>query len=226
MYDTPISLQECCMDFICENLEALCDVIQNTENKLNKLQFKDAEACFHSGLSEQFLTTLCEKGKLNDETLALFDSTVTSLRRVSIHDAPLTLKGLRTLKTHRISELEITGLKQVTVNDVIGCLGEWTLSNLKILNVSNNTFLNNSKFCVVVALSKLRSLHTLNVSCTEFNKHGLDIITEDLPCLENLDISCTPISDISALRKCKERLKSLSLYNLQLTNRYMLYHSY
>lgn len=206
------------MDFICENLEALCDVVQNLENKHNKMVFKDVEACFHSGLSEQFLTALCEKGKLGDETLALFDSTVTTLKRVCIHDAPLSLKGLRTLKTHRISELEITGLKDVTVNDVIGCLGEWTLSNLKMLNVSNNTFLNNSKFCVVVALSKLRSLHSLNVSYTEFNKHGLDIIAEDLPCLENLDISSTPISDVSALRKCKYRLKSLSLYNLQLPN--------
>ena len=166
------------MDFICDNLTALCEV-QTTETKQNKLVFKDAEACFHSDLSEQLLTSLCQKGKLTDETLALFDSNVTSLRRVSIHDAQLTQVGLRTLKTHRISELEITGLpKQVTVNDVIGCLGEWTLTNLKILNVSNNTFLNNSKFCVVVALSKLRSLHSLNVSDTEFNKHGLDIIAE------------------------------------------------
>ena len=25
MYDTPVSLQSCCVDFICDNLEALCD---------------------------------------------------------------------------------------------------------------------------------------------------------------------------------------------------------
>ena len=178
--------------------------------------FKDSDVCFHTDLSEQLLTTLCEKGKLNDETIALFDSENTALRRVSIHDSQLSLKGLRVLKTHRISELEITGLKGVTVNDVIGCLGEWTLSHLRMLNVSNNTFLNNAKFCVVVALSKLRSLHSLNVSYTEFNKHGLEIIAEDLPCLASLDISSTPISDISPLRKCKDRLKSLSMYRLLL----------
>ena len=215
MYDTPISLQECCLDFICDNLAALCDV-QSSETIPNKLVFKDSEVCFHTDLSEQLLVTLCEKRKLNDETLALFDSQSTPLRRVSIHNAQLTLKGLRVLKTHRISDLEITGLKGVTVNDVIGCLGEWTLSNLRTLNVSNNTFLNNARFCVVVALSKLRSLHSLNVSYTEFNKHGLEIIAEDLPCLESLDISNTPISDISPLKKCKDRLKSLSLHNLQL----------
>ncbi|KAK7100174.1 hypothetical protein V1264_023165 [Littorina saxatilis] len=215
MYDTPISLQECCVDFICDNLAALCDV-QTSETTHDKFVFKDSEVCFHTDLSEQLLVTLGEKGKLNDESLALFDSENTTLRRVSIHDSQLSLKGLRVLKGHRISELEITGLKGVTVNDVISCLGEWTLSNLRMLNVSNNTFLNNAKFCVVVALSKLRSLHSLNVSYTEFNKHGLEIIAEDLPSLESLDISSTPISDISPLKKCKDRLKSLCMYNLQL----------
>ena len=47
-------------------------------------------------------------------------------------------------------------------------------------------------------------------------RHGLEIIAEDLPCLESLDISSTHISDISPLRKCKDRLKSLCMYNLQL----------
>jgi len=35
MYDSPRSLQEVCVDFICENLEALCDltpVIQQTSS--------------------------------------------------------------------------------------------------------------------------------------------------------------------------------------------------
>ncbi|KAL8572518.1 hypothetical protein ACOMHN_019557 [Nucella lapillus] len=217
MYDMPVSLQECCVDFICDNLADLCD-LQSLDTKQNKLVFKDSDVCFHTDLSEQLLSALCDKGKLTDETLALFDSECTTLRRVNIHNAQVTMKGLRVLKTHRISELEITGLKGVTVNDVIGCLGEWTLSNLRMLNVANNTFLNSAKFCVVVALSKLRNLHSLNVGSTEFNKHGLEIIAEDLPCLESLDISCTPISDIAPLRKCKSRLKVLSLYNLVLTN--------
>ncbi|BFY99650.1 hypothetical protein BsWGS_02689 [Bradybaena similaris] len=218
MYDTPVSLQNYCVDFICENLTALCEVqpAPTADSKQSKMIFKDPDSCFHANLSDQLLSTLSEKGKLNDETLSLFDPNVTALRHVSIHSAPVTSRGLRILKGHRISQLEVTGIKDVTVNDIIGCLGEWTLSNLRILNVSKNTFLNNSKFCVVVSLSKLRNLHTLNVSFTEFNRHGLEIIAEDLPCLEVLDISCTEINDISPLRKCKNRLKSLSMYNLQL----------
>ncbi|KAH9488283.1 Protein zyg-11 B [Bulinus truncatus] len=213
-----MSLQSCCVDFICDNLGALCEVqpAAISDAKQTKLVFKDPETCFHANLSDQLLSTLSEKGKLNDESLYLFDPSVTALRHVNIHNSPVTSRGLRILKGHRVSQLEITGIKDVTVNDIIGCLGEWTLSNLRLLNVSRNTFLNNSKFCVVVSLSKLRNLHTLNVSSTEFNRHGLEIIAEDLPCLEVLDISCTEINDISPLRKCKNRLKSLSMYNLQL----------
>ncbi|KAL5021080.1 hypothetical protein ScPMuIL_000235 [Solemya velum] len=217
MYDRPVSLQECCVDFICDNLAALCEVTQ-TETGQTKHIFKDRDVCFHGHLSEQLLETLCEKKKLNDETLSLFDANATRLKKVSIKDAQLTTKGLRVLRPHKISHLEVTGLKSVTVNDVIGCLGEWTLSNLQALNVCNSTFLNSSKFCVVVSLSKLHMLQDLNVSNTEFNKHGLEIIAEDLPCLENLDISGTPVNDIAPLRKCKERLKSLCMYNLRAAN--------
>lgn len=215
MYETPISLQNCCVDFICDNLTALCDVQTSLDTNQTKYSFKDADAYFHSNLSEQLMASLCDKGRLNDETLALFDPNVTTLRRVSIKDAQVTTKGLRVFKSHRISELEITGLKSVTVNDIFSCLGEWTLSNLRVLNVSNSTFLNSAKFCVVVSLSKLRNLQSLNVSHTEFNKHGLEIIAEDLPGLESIDISGTAINDVSPLRKCKDRLKSLSMYNLQ-----------
>lgn len=217
MYDRPVSLQECCVDFICDNLAALSDATQ-TETGQTKHIFKDRDICFHGHLSEQLLETLCEKKKLTDETLSLFDSNVTRLKKVCIKDAQLTTKGLRVLRSHKISHLEVTGLKSVTVNDVIGCLGEWTLSNLQALNVCNSTFLNSSKFCVVVSLSKLHMLQDLNVGNTEFNKHGLEIIAEDLPCLENLDISGTPVNDISPLRKCKDRLKSLCMYNLRAAN--------
>lgn len=215
MYDTPVSLHNICVDFICDNLSQLCEA-GITDVGDQKLVFKDQDIYFQHHLSESLLEALCEKGKLNDQTITLFDANVMNLRQVCIRDAQLSTKGLRTLKQHKISDLEITGLKSVTINDVIGCLGEWTLTNLRSLNVSNSTFLNSTtKFCVMVSLSKLRNLVSLNVSRTQFNKHGLEIIAEDLPKLENLDISDTLIDDISALRKCKDRLKYLSLYCLR-----------
>merc|ERR1719193_1549766 len=76
--------------------------------------------------------------------------------------------------------------------------------------------MDSNKYCVVVALAKLRNLQVLNVSNTEFSKASLDLVVEDLPLLETLDISQTKVNDITPLRKCKDRLKSLSLYGCKL----------
>ena len=76
--------------------------------------------------------------------------------------------------------------------------------------------MDSNKFCVVVALAKLRNLQALNVSNTAFSKTSLDLVVEDLPLLETLDISQTKVNDITPLRKCKDRLKSLSLYGCKL----------
>lgn len=225
MYESPASLQEYCVEFVCENISLICD--RQSNNSISKISdesaygyvFRNPDAFFHTEISQQLLEILSEKGHLNDQILTLFGSRVTRLRKVRILNAGnITTRGLRVLRSHKITELEVNGLSKVTVNDLIGCLGDWTLHNLRLLNVSNSTFTNSGKFCVVVALSKLRNLQTLNVSNTEFNSHGLEIITEDLPLLENLDISSTRVKDITPLRKCKDRLKSLNLYNLKIVN--------
>uniref|UniRef100_A0A1B6DCA2 Uncharacterized protein n=1 Tax=Clastoptera arizonana TaxID=38151 RepID=A0A1B6DCA2_9HEMI len=240
MYDSPSSLQEVCVDFICENLETLCEITEFDKSMVSnddktgisdklklfmmnknvlcncvKLAFKHNDLYFHSEISEHLLSSLSSKRKLTDFTISLFDISTTSLRRVCIPDAnELTTQGLKMLKPHKISELEIKSLK-VTVNDLIGCLGEWTLQNLRLLNVAHSMFTDGPK-CVVIALSKLQSLQSLDVSNTDFNRLGLEIVTSDLPLLENLDISNTKVDDISSLIKCRHRLKNLALYNLKI----------
>ncbi|XP_014245907.1 protein zyg-11 homolog B-like isoform X2 [Cimex lectularius] len=230
MYISPSSLQEVCVNYICDNLLALTERVwdcketvltnqcKSTKRKPQRgirLTFKDTEAYFHSEISEQLLRTLCLKKKLNDLTLTLFEPQTTRLRCVSIPNASnLSKEGLRVLKGHKITDLEACGLK-FTVNDLVTCLGEWTLHNLRTLNVARSTFTEGSRHCVMIALSKLKSLHSLDVSGTEFNRHALDIVVEDLPHLESLDISSTRVDDISPLRKCKHRLKHLVMYNLK-----------
>ncbi|RZF46386.1 hypothetical protein LSTR_LSTR007919 [Laodelphax striatellus] len=231
MYDSPSSLQDVCVDFICDHLITLFRDLSEIEYGTQslgkraheygglKLFFKDKDVYFHTKISEHLLTTLCAKGKLTDFEMTLFDVGTTSLRRVVMPDASrLTTKGLRMLKGHKIEDLEACGLK-VTVNDLIGCLGEWTLQNLRSLNVARSTFTEGSKYCVVVALSKLHALQSLDVSDTEFNRHGLEIVVEDLPLLANLNISLTRVDDISSLRKCRHRLKNLAMYNLKVSSR-------
>lgn len=258
MYESPRSLQEICIDFICDNVLALCEVhpgdtgehsngsfsptaydqqvnytlnnnssetattIRTLSNDASpslatRLSFKHPDAFLPAEISEHLLSSLCEKKTLSDLTITLFDSKSTRLRHVRLKDAStLSAKGLKVLKQHKVVDLVVNGLK-VTVNDLISCLGDWSLQNLRSLSVAKGSFMDCSRYCVVVTLSKLRALHTLNVSGTEFNKHGLEIVVEDLPLLENLDISCTRVDDITPLRKCKNRLKTLTMYNIKIS---------
>jgi len=216
LLDDPCHLQEACIDYICDNLDSICSSV-TAEDGEKRLQFKEEEIFFHTELSEQLLVRLCEKKKMDDLVLTLFDGEATRLRHVRLTDASrLTVKGLKTLRGHRIVELEAMGLTKATVTDLVSCLGEWSLHNLRLLNVSNSTFMDSNKFCVVVALSKLKNLQVLNVSNTEFNKASLELVVEDLPLLDTLDLSGSKVTDITALRKCKTRLRSLSLYGCKL----------
>ncbi|KAI4486618.1 hypothetical protein M0804_005988 [Polistes exclamans] len=257
MFESPRSLQEVCIDFICDNVLALCEVhpgdtnehssgsfspttydqvrctlsksssetsmtIRTLSNDVSpslatRLSFKHPDVFLPTAISELLLSSLCEKKTLSDLTITLFDSKSTRLRHVKLKDAStLSAKGLKVLKQHKIVDLVVNGLK-VTVNDLISCLSDWSLQNLRSLSVAKGSFMDCSRYCVVVTLSKLRALHTLNVSGTEFNKHGLEIVVEDLPLLENLDISCTRVDDITPLRKCKDRLKTLTMYNIKIS---------
>ena len=64
-------LQEACIDYICDNISSLCNSVW-TDGGEQKLQFKEEEIFFHTELSEQLLVRLCEKKKLDDLTLTLF----------------------------------------------------------------------------------------------------------------------------------------------------------
>ncbi|KAK2191886.1 hypothetical protein NP493_43g02052 [Ridgeia piscesae] len=193
MYESPNSLQDVCLDYICENISALCEPQVGPDGEPSEsLAFRSDDVFFHGNLSDKLLSCLKTR--------------------------PLTMKGMRMLRAHNLIELEAIGLKNMTVNDLIGCLGEWSLANLHMLNVSSSTFVNSAKFSVVVSLSKLRNLHSLNVSHTEFNELGLEIVVEDLKLLKNLNISDTHVKDLCPLRKCKDRLQSLSLYKLRVVN--------
>lgn len=216
MYDTPDCLQNICVEFITQNVTSVFSVVE--DRSTFKYVFKDSSSCLPSSVTELLFACLDQK-ILTDKLLTIFDPDFTRLRRVHITDASnISSKGLRVLRSHKITELVAVKSTNITVNDIVGCLGDWTLQNLRLLNVSQSTFGNNEKVRVVIALSKLKSLRCLDVSFTEFNSQGLQIIATDLPCLESLNISGTIVSDIWPLKRCKDRLKYLNMYNLKASN--------
>ena len=201
----PAPLQKICLDFICFNLDLVCsktpgsdpedpdDIIDieleqalsqiNPEPPRTRERLKflpdDNSLFLHAKLSEELLTRLSDLGKVDDLTLTLFDGSRTCLKKVRIDNASkLTHYGLQNFQNHNITDLEVSNLVQATINDLIGGLNPWTLENLKTLNVFNSTFVDGQKHTIVVALTQLRNLASLNVSGTEFNKSSLEMIME------------------------------------------------
>lgn len=228
MCDTPKSLQSICFKFIASNIENLCEAIpkENESSELNgsalmndSLAFKNKNLYLHTKLSEELLSVFVQIGMLDDRLLSLFSSNNTRLERVNLENSKnLSLKGLKTLQQHSIVNLEASHLS-ITIGDLVNSLNEWTLTNsLRIFNVNNCSFLDTSSNVVVVSLSKLKNLRELNVSYTEFNNHGLQIIAEDLHHLECIDISETRVSEISPLLNCRQRLRTLIMHNLKITD--------
>ncbi|XP_077981711.1 protein zyg-11 homolog B-like [Glandiceps talaboti] len=216
--ESPNTLQDICLDFISHNLYSLCQQSPAEDKSgFTRLAFKDSDIYFHRELSEELLHRLSRQYALNDAVLSLFaNSKSTRLKRACIKNAVLSCKGLKALSCHRITDLDASWVRGVTVNDIIGALGEWTTGHIQSLNVSGTTFVNSSKFCIVISLSMLKSLKHLNVSFTEFNNNlGLELVVDSLKQLESLDISHTPITNATPLLQCKERLKSLSMFQVR-----------
>lgn len=83
MYETPPSLKDVCVDFICANVETLIDKGPHECSPLESgmdLVYSNQDMFLPQTISEQLLTTLSKKKKLNDFTMGIFDPQHCKLR--------------------------------------------------------------------------------------------------------------------------------------------------
>lgn len=95
------------------------------------------------------------------------------------------------------------------------CLGYWTRANLMNLNLSECSFIDTCGYSLMVRLTDLKNLRSLNVSYTELNQQTLRMICEDLVHLEKLDISGTLVQDLTPLLLLADQLVSLTISDLK-----------
>ncbi|GAB6022081.1 hypothetical protein CHUAL_006224 [Chamberlinius hualienensis] len=226
MYDSPSTLQECCVDFICENIGAVCVTLDEEPPPL-----------LHSNLTERLLDSLGERKKLTNQVFQQFDKVIAHFKRLRItHAGRLTIDGLKQLRNYNLTDVEIAELSfSVSLTDFLkGCLNQWTLENLRSLHITKPPLSKDASVMQMVTcaeestgraaqymamatipLAKMKCLRSINVSGTDFNQHCLDIITGELPLVESLDISSTKVTDLRPLLRLSKRLVRLNLYNLQ-----------
>lgn len=231
MCDNPITLVDLCLDLICERLDEVFEIYEESPDSQNpfdvpprtfvekKVRFRDNDMFLFNRLSEQLLYKLGVKHQLNDATLGLFTEKHTRLKSVRIKNArKVTFEGLKILRQHKISDLECINLRNICISKILECLGKWSIKNLTHLNLSNCTFIDMSRYSLMVQLTNLRNLRSLNVSYTEFNQQTLQLICEDLHFLEKLDVSGTCVKDLKPLLLLKDRLISLTATDLKNIN--------
>ncbi|CAH0387590.1 unnamed protein product [Bemisia tabaci] len=231
MYVTPKPLQEECINFICNHFQTLWDPSPGCQENPSEsgsihlppysttypLHWRDEDVSLPKEVSEVLLRNLSTRGRINDTTITIFDPRSTALRNVCVADgSKLSKKGLEFLRNHKVESLEISKLKLKAFSDLLECLGEWSIENLKSLNVSGGEF----QFmpnCIDILL-ELDNLRIVNVSNTRLCSYSLDFFTRYLQHLEVLNISSTEVDDLSPLKRCRNTLKGLFMYQLEISN--------
>lgn len=152
MYENPASLEELCLESICDNIidifELYCERGDTQQQQINsnddeeeeedsdsnnsnststivkkRFRFRDKDVFLYNEISERLLEKLCTKGLLCDSTMSLFNAKNTRLKSVRIKNCrKVTVEGLKVLKMHKIVDLECVNLRKVSSREILGKL--------------------------------------------------------------------------------------------------------
>lgn len=159
---------------------------------------------------------------LNDTTVGIFrNCKELRLRRVSIRCCPVSAEAFRlALCPHRLQELDASwvsgGLTGANIISGLASNPECRVSLQRLwlngLHLDWEALQDGEG--VRLGFSTLQGLRMLNIANTDLTDSVLEDICT-LPQLENLDISCTAVSQLTALLECKNTLRSLTAHRLR-----------
>jgi Zyg-11 family protein len=195
-----------------------------TNNDLNKgkrYKFADSDLFLFKEISEKLLGKFIEKNILCDALMFLFNENNTKLSTVKLKNCQVTQTGLQILKQHKILDLECVNLKNVCIGNILDCLNEWSIKNMSNVNFSKCTFIDMQRHSLMVKITNLKNLRSLNLSHTELNQLTFQMVCEDLRSLEKLDISGTSVKDLNPLLLLSKHLISLSISDLSQAKNYV-----
>ncbi|XP_075388961.1 protein zyg-11 homolog A [Tenrec ecaudatus] len=208
---SPYSLVTLCLNTLVANLEKVCS------------KRPDGTLClpehwrFPQELADRFLGILAGEGKLTDRTASIFQGDQMRLKLANIQKAELSPAAfLKAFCHHKLIELDATAVHtDLPIQDIISglCSNIWIQKNLQCLLLDSTGIPDESrKLC----FGQLTGLRVLSVFSVCFRNEDLASVSR-LPRLESLDISNTLVTNISALRACKDQLSSLTMHHLAMT---------
>uniref|UniRef100_A0A672IS31 Protein zyg-11 homolog n=1 Tax=Salarias fasciatus TaxID=181472 RepID=A0A672IS31_SALFA len=205
-----------CLAQVCSSLDALCSVRADGSMSLIWAPL------FPQEMADQLLLKMAEKGILNDTSIGIFQNCKElRLRRASIRGCPLSAEAFHTtICPHRLLELDASRVSGgLTGADVVSGLSSSPecrsgLQRLSLSGLQLDWESLEEEGVARVGFSSLQGLRALNLSNTDTSDAVLEDIC-NLPHLETLDISCTPVSQLTALTGCRNTLRALVAHRLR-----------
>nr|XP_023021052.1 protein zyg-11 homolog B-like [Leptinotarsa decemlineata] len=219
MYESPCTLEDICLETVCDNILSYIEPLgtrdgwweshrssdsDSFDEEIKKFRFKDPEIFLIEEISEKLLKKFVEKRILCDSILNIF----------RIRNSTLSKIGLHILNQHKLVTLECVAIKKISIGDILDCLNPWSLSQIRNVNFTKCTFIDELRFTYMIKITNLKNLRNLNLAYTELNQTIFKIICEDLIHLETINISGTQVTDLRPLILLSSKLKSLSICDL------------
>ncbi|KAM4727721.1 protein zyg-11 homolog isoform 2-T2 [Anableps anableps] len=213
--EDPQTLCDLCLAQVCGRLDALCR--KRADGSMSLIW----APLFPQELADQLLQKMAAKGMLNDTTVGIFrNSKKLRLRRASIRCCKVSAEAFHlALCPHRLLELDASWVPGgLTGADVISGLASNpecrdSLQKLALNGLSLNWGSLEQDGGVCVSFSSLQGLKTIHLVNTNLTDDILEDICS-LPQLDTLDISCSTVSQLKALLKCKNTMRSLIAHRL------------
>ncbi|XP_013869259.1 protein zyg-11 homolog isoform X2 [Austrofundulus limnaeus] len=212
----PQALCDLCLDQVCFSLEALCN--KRGDGSMSLIW----APVFPQELTDQLLQNMTTKGILNDTTVGIFrNCEKLRLRRASIRRCPVSAEAFRlALCPHQLLELDGSWVSGgLSGADVISGLAgssqcRVSLQGLSLSGLHLDWGALEADVGACGSLGSLQNLRMLRVDNTDLTDDILEEICS-LPRLETLDISCSTVSNLNALIKCKNTLRYFIAHRLK-----------
>ncbi|XP_046882915.1 protein zyg-11 homolog isoform X2 [Hypomesus transpacificus] len=207
--ESPMALADLCLAHVCHSLDSLCTMQADGSLRLHWVPLLPQE------MADQLLHKMATEGILNDRTIGIFrDCRQLRLRRACIRSCPVSAEALRlALCPHRLQELDASQVSGgLTGADVLTGLASNPECSSSLQKLTLSGLQLDWEFLKEGGQVSFRSC--LILANTDLTDAGLEEVCS-LPQLEYLDISSTPVTDLTALLGSRSTLRSLCAHALR-----------
>ena len=211
----PNSLLNICINNVSENIEKF--IIRTENGDVVTFRWYDENIFLCPPISDRLLELLFAKKKSFKNIFLLFGSLNVQLKclRLNFNEESkhFICQDFSFLNEHKLIEVHLINAQLTDFNNLSAYLN---VNHLKKLHLNFCTPCESPS--VIVEVIRFVNLVDLDISKTKTSDNDLKLIVDNLHRLQRLNISQTSVTSLEPLKLFSEKLKALSLYDVQLNN--------